>query len=105
MGQTQDTDPGQARGWSTDEKFIREFDRPVGIEQALVSTVTEATQEWSELSATPPLEEFVDAERLEGLIKTKSLDTTDSLPLIQFPFQSCQVTVLYGLTVRILIER
>ena len=92
-------------GWTTETKLVRTYDRPNSVGDAITSTVKEAVQRWQELSDTPPLYQFVDVEKLEGLFKTKATDDSGWLPSAEFQFQSCRVTVLYGSPVNVIIER
>jgi hypothetical protein len=92
-------------GWSTDTELVRKFDRPINIVDAVCSTVDEAIQQWSELSETPPLYQFVNVENLDGLFKTKATDSSGWLPSAEFQFQSCRVTLLYSSSIRVIIER
>ncbi|WP_394338288.1 HalOD1 output domain-containing protein [Halorubrum sp. Hd13] len=68
-------------------------------------TIDEAISQWPELSETPPLYQFVDAERLNGLFKTKAVDNHGWAPSVEFQFQGCRVTLLYSSSVRVIIER
>lgn len=99
------TDAHSASGWTTDTELVREFDQPVNIVDAVSSTVDEAIQQWSELSETPSLYQFVEIENLDGLFKTKATDDSRWLPSAKFRFQSCWVTLLYGSSIRVIIER
>jgi hypothetical protein len=92
-------------GWTTDTKLVRGFDRPVNVSDAIVTTLSEAIQQWPELSETPPLYQFVDAEKLNGLFKTKAVDDYRWTPSVEFQFQGCRVTLLHGSSVRVIIER
>ena len=92
-------------GWETDTKLVRQFDRPVSVVDAVVSTVSEAIEAWPGLSETPPLYQFVDAQKLDGLFKTKATDDSGWLPSAVFRFQGCRVTVLYGRCIRVMIEQ
>lgn len=99
------TDHVFASGWTTETELVREFDRPVNVAEAVTLAVADAIDEWSELSETPPLYHFVDADNLNGLFKSKATDGGSWLPAATFQFQSCQVQVLYGSTVRVIIKR
>ena len=92
-------------GWETDTKLVRQFDRPVNVVDAVVSTVSEAIEVWPGLSETPPLYQFVDVEKLDGLFKTKATDDSRWLPSAVFRFQGRRVTVLYGRSIRVMIEQ
>lgn len=92
-------------GWTTDTQLVREFDRPFNVADATRSAVADAIEQWSELSETPPMYNFVDTEKLNGLFKTKATDNSGWLPSAEFQFQSCRVTVLYGSVIRVIIER
>jgi hypothetical protein len=94
-----------AAGWTTDTELVRVFDRPVNVGNAVISAVDEAIGQWSELAETPPLYNFVDTTRLDGLFKTKATDDSGWLPSAKFQFQSCRVTVLYGSSLRVIIKR
>lgn len=104
MSEQQEAGSQRTPGWTTETELVREFDRPVSVTDAVVSTVTEATETWTDLSATPPLTHFVDPENLDGLFKTRATDG-GSPPSATFRFQTCRVSVLYGRTVRVIIER
>jgi hypothetical protein len=99
-----DAKTDRPRGWTTDTEMVREFDRPIGVDDALTSTVVEAIERWSELSDSQPLHDVVDASRLDGLFDTDAI-TAGNLPEVRFRFQDCLVTVLYGRTVRVIVER
>jgi hypothetical protein len=105
MSEQQNPTSQRTAGWTTDTELIREFDHPVDVADAVVSAVEIATEEWPEHSETPPLAHFVDVENLDGLFKTKATDDSGWLPSAAFQFQDCQVTVLYGPTVRVIIRR
>ena len=92
-------------GWSTDTKLVREFDRPVTVADAVCQTVDEAIHQWSELSESPPLYQFVDVEHLDGLFKTKATDDSGWLPSANFQFQGCRITLLYGSPMRVIVDR
>jgi hypothetical protein len=94
-----------ASGWTTDTKLVRGFDRPVDVADAVISAVDDAIGQWPELSESPPLYQFVDVEKLNGLFKTKATDDSRWLPSAVFQFQSCRVTILYGSSVRVIIDR
>lgn len=94
-----------ASRWTTDTELVREFDRPVDVADAVTLTVVEAMEEWPELSETPPLDHFVDAEQLDGLFRAKATDVSGWLPSVKFQFQSCRVTLLYGSSIRMIVER
>lgn len=95
----------QPQGWETDTKLVREFARPVRVTDAVITTVSAAIATWPEVSETPPLYEFVDVEKLDGLFKTKATDDSKWLPSATFRFQGCRVTVMYGRSIRVMIER
>jgi hypothetical protein len=94
-----------SKGWSTDSQIVREFDRPVRVSDAVIETLTKAIEDWSELSKFPPVAEFVDADNLDGLFKTRAVDDTSHIPSVEFLFQDALVTVMYGATVRVIIEQ
>lgn len=96
--------PHGSSGWTTETELAREFDRPVDVADAVISTVLEAVEQWPELSETPPLCHFIDTEQLNGLFKTKAVDDSGWIPSIKFHFQSCRVTLLYGSSIRVIIE-
>jgi len=54
-------------GWSTDSQIVREFDRPVRVSDAVIETLIEAVEDWPELSRSPPVFEFVDADKLDAI--------------------------------------
>ncbi|MBB6646240.1 HalOD1 output domain-containing protein [Halobellus ruber] len=105
MSERQRTSSERAQGWETDTKLVREFPRPVSVADAVTSTVSEAAASWPRLSETPPLSQFVDVEKLNGLFKTKATDDSRWLPSAVFRFQGCRVTVLYGRYIRVMIEQ
>ncbi|QKG94311.1 hypothetical protein HPS36_15610 (plasmid) [Halorubrum salinarum] len=92
-------------GWSTDSLIIREFDRPVCVSEAVIETLMEAVEYWPDFNRSPPVFEFVDADKLDGLFKTRAVDETSHMPSVEFLFQHALVTVLYGSTVRVIVER
>jgi hypothetical protein len=100
-----ETDRRGASGWTTDTELVREFERPVNVVDAVSSTVEDAIGQWPELSQTPPLYQFVEVENLDGLFNTKSTGDSKRLPSAEFQFQSSRVTLLYGLSIRVIIER
>ncbi|RJX50560.1 hypothetical protein DP106_04645 [Halonotius pteroides] len=65
----------------------------------------EAVEDWPDLNRSPPVFEFVDADKLDGLFKTRAVDETSHMPSVEFLFQHALVTVLYGSTVRVIVER
>ena len=95
----------EAAGWTTEAELVREFDRPVDVTDAVTSTVTEAIERWPELAETPPLYRFVDVEKLDGSFKTNTTDDSSLLPSVKFRFQGCQVTLLYGSSILVIIQR
>jgi hypothetical protein len=95
----------QREAWTTDTKLVRGFDRSVNVSDAITSTINEAILQWPELSETPPLYQFVDAEKLNGLFKTNGVDSHRWAPSVEFRFQGCGVTLLHGSSVRVIIER
>lgn len=104
MNRHQESGP-EGGGWTTDAELVREFGRPVNVADAVSFTVDEATDKWAELSKTPPLYHFVDAENLDGLFKTNATDDGGFLPSATFDFQGCRVKVLYGARVRVVVRR
>lgn len=105
MSKRVDADSERRSGWATDTQLIREFDRPVNVSDAAALTVSEAVEKWSDLSDTPRLTHYVDAERLDGLFETEATDAGGWLPSVAFEFQGCQVTVLYGSAIRVIVDR
>jgi hypothetical protein len=99
------TDSWVVSGWTTDTELIREFDRPTTVEDAVVSTVLEAVEKWPELSETPPLAQFVAVENLNELFRSKATDDSGWLPSVAFRFQGSRVTVLYGSSIRVIVDR
>ncbi|ERH10024.1 MAG: hypothetical protein J07HX64_01791 [halophilic archaeon J07HX64] len=91
--------------WSTKTELVREFDRPADVVDAVSRTADEAVRRWSELSETPSLSQFVDIDGLDGLFKPKATDHAEWIPSVEFQFQSCRVTLLYGSSIRIIVER
>ena len=92
-------------GWSTDSQIVREFDTPVRVSDAVIETLIEAVEDWPELSRSPPVFEFVDADKLDGLFKTRTVEETSHMPSVEFLFQDVLVTVMYASTVRVIVER
>lgn len=105
MHSEEKADSWAVSGWTTDTELVREFDRPTTVEDAVVSTVLAAVETWPELSETPPLAEFVAVENLDGLFRTKSTNDSGWLPSVAFRFQDCRVTVLYGSSIRVIVDR
>ncbi|ESS13050.1 MAG: hypothetical protein A07HR60_00059 [uncultured archaeon A07HR60] len=105
MSQHQDNELEKTPGYTTETELVRRYDRPVKVSDAVTSTVTEAIDQWSELSTSPPLWEFVDADKLDGLFKTKANDDSTFRPSVEFNFQGCRVVVLYGPSIRVIIDR
>ncbi len=104
MSKPRESAPQRTRGWTSDTEVVREFDRPVSMVDAVTSTVGTATETWSELSEDPPLFEFIDVENLDGLFRSEA--ARGGWPSsVEFEFQGCAVTILYGRTVRVVIER
>jgi hypothetical protein len=91
--------------WSTDTQLVKGFERPVVVSEAVLNTLMEAVDHWPELSRSPPVFEFVDVDKLDGLFKTRAVEETGHLPSVEFLFQDALVTVLYGSTVRVIVER
>jgi hypothetical protein len=75
------------------------------VSEAVIETLTEAVEDWPELSKSPPVSEFVDADSLDGLFKSRALEETTHIPSVEFLFQGTVVTVMYASTVRIIVER
>ena len=92
-------------GWSTNSQIVREFDRPVRVSEAVIETLIEAVDHWPELSRSPPVFEFADVYKLDGLFKTRTVDETSHMPSVECPFQDVLVTVMYASTVRVIVER
>jgi len=92
-------------GLSTDSLVIREFDRPVCVSEAVIETLMKAVEDWPDLSRSPPVFEFVDADKLDGLFKTRAVEETSHVPSVEFLFQDALVTVMYASTVRVIVER
>lgn len=105
MSEIEDINTPKTPGWTSDSELVREFARPVAVADAVVSTVYEAINKWPDLSNTPPLYDFVDVERLDGLFRSKAVDSSRWAPSVEFRFQSCQVTVLYGREIRVIVQR
>ncbi|ELZ44180.1 hypothetical protein C464_15145 [Halorubrum coriense DSM 10284] len=84
---------------------MREFGQAADIGDAVCLTVDEAVATWSELSETPSLLRFVDVDSLDGLFKAKATDNNGWLPSTNFQFQSCRVTLLYGASIRVIVDR
>lgn len=105
MSKRRDPKPQSASGWMTDAELTREFTRPVTVSDAVISAVMDAIEKWPELSETPPLYAFVDVENLDGLFKEKATTDHGWLPSAMFRFQGCRITILYGETIRVIIER
>jgi len=105
MAQSSPHRESEPTGWSTDSQIVREFDRPVRVSDAVIETLMEAVEDWPELSRSPPVFEFVDADKLDGLFKTRTVEETSYMPSVEFLFQDALVTVLYGSTVRVIVER
>lgn len=94
-----------AETWNTDTQIVRGFERPVVVSEAVINTLVQAVEDWSELNDSPPVAEFVDADNLNGLFKTRAVDKTSHIPSVEFLFQDALVTVMYGSTVRVIVER
>ncbi|WP_265338737.1 HalOD1 output domain-containing protein [Halalkalirubrum salinum] len=92
-------------GWSTDSQIVCEFDRPVRVSDAVIETLMEAVEDWPELSRSPPVFEFVDPDKLDGLFKTRTVEGTSHMPSVEFLFQDALVTVMYASTVCVIVER
>jgi len=92
-------------GWSTDSQIVREFDTSVRVSDAVIAALIEAVEDWPELSLFPPVAEFVDADKLDGLFKTRAVDETSHTPSVEFLFQDALVKVMYGSVVRVIVER
>lgn len=92
-------------GWVTDTELVRTYERPVDTAAAVTSVIQKAIQQWPELSETPPLYQFVEVEYLDGLLKKKAMNDSGRTPSVEFHFQSCRVTVLYGSLLRVIINR
>lgn len=105
MSKQQSIQQTKTPGFTTESELVRVFDRPTNVSDAVTSTVTEAVDKWSELSSAPPLWEFVDTNKLDGLFKTKATDDSGWLPSAEFQFQGCRVTVLYGSSINVIVER
>lgn len=101
----QETEGHSTPRLTTERVLVREFDRSVDTVPAVCLTVEEAIERWSELAETPTLYQFVDVENLDGLFKTAATDDNRLIPSTEFPFQTCWVTVLYGSSLRVIIER
>lgn len=99
-----EADERSVSGWVTETKLVRTYDRPVDAATVVTSAVGEAIQQWPELSEAPPLYQFVDVDNLGALFKRKAEDS-GWLPSAEFQFQSCRVTVLYGSSLRVIINR
>lgn len=91
--------------WSTDTQVVRGFERPVVVSEAVISTLMDAVDCWPDLDKSPPVAEFVDADNLDGLFKTRAIDETRHIPSVEFLFQDALVTVMYESTVRVIVER
>lgn len=91
--------------WSTDSLVMREFGRPVCVSDAVIETITEAVEKWPELTDSPAVFEFVDADKLDDLFKKRAVDDASHIPSVEFRFQDAMVTVLYGSTVRVIVEQ
>lgn len=105
MSKPVEGNPQRTLGWTADTELVREFDNPASVVDAVIATVTEAIEAWPELSEDPPLFDFVDAEHLDDLFGPDATEAGRWLPSVRFEFQGCGVTVLYGRTVRVIIER
>jgi len=70
--------------WSTDTQLVHGFERPVVVSEAVLSTLMEAVDHWPELSRSPPVFEFVDVDKLDGLFKTRAVEETGHLPSVEF---------------------
>lgn len=92
-------------GWSTDSQIVREFDRHARVSDAVTETLMKAVEDWPELSRSPPVFEFVDADKLDGLFKTRAVAETSHIPFVEFLFQDTLVTVIYASTVCVTVER
>jgi hypothetical protein len=92
-------------GWGTETELVRTYDRPVNVVDAVGVAVTDAIEEWPELSETPPLHRFVDGEQLDGLFGPEATDGSGRLPSVDFQFQGCRVTVMYGSSIRVIVRR
>lgn len=92
-------------GWATDTELVRTYERPVDTAAAVTSVTKKAIQQWRELSETPPLYQFVEVEDLDGLVKKRATNDSGRIPSVEFHFQSCRVTVLYGSLLRVIINR
>lgn len=92
-------------GWSTDSQILRVFERPVCVSDAVIETIVQAIEKWPELSRSPPVFEFVDADKLDGLFEARVIDNPSHIPSVEFVFQGALVRVMYTATVRVIVER
>lgn len=102
---SESTSHGIVDGWTTDTELVREFDRPALVSDAVIQTITDAIEAWPELSDSPSVFEFVDADKLDGLFKTRAVDDAGHVPSLEFRFQRALVTVMYASRVRVIVER
>jgi hypothetical protein len=99
-----EADARSVSSWATETKLVWTYDRPVDTAAVVTLAVGEAIEQWPELSDAPPLYDFVDVDNLGALFKRKAEDS-GWLPSAEFQFQSCRVTVLYGSSLRVIINR
>ncbi len=105
MSRNSRTTPEESPGWSTDTELVREFEPSADAADAVALTVTEAVERWPELSEETPLVDAVELGNLTGLFDTGATDGSRWLPSVTFRVQGCQVTVLYGSVIRVLVRR
>jgi hypothetical protein len=92
-------------GWGAYTIIEREFDKSVRVSDAVLETIMKAVEDWPELDQSPPVYEFVAVDKLDGLFETRAAGDTSRIPSVEFPFQDAHVTVLYGSTVRVIVDR
>lgn len=75
------------------------------VSDAVALTVKEAIVQWAEIDEQQSILEVIELSQLDDLFKLPASDRISSLPIVEFSFQNCDVTVLYGQTIRVIINR
>lgn len=97
--------PEYVQGWTRPTEIFWEFPRPMPVSDAVALTVAEAIAKWPEVREAQPLSEVIELSQLDNLFKLPASESVRPHPTTEFRFQNCDVTVLYGHTIRVIINR